>query len=116
MWNGSSLASFNSYIEKRKLNTGELSTGTLISSIYPVFDNVPSDSNINISVVSQNNYIDNPTFASNDVFVFEPNNTRSQGYKVDPRTSGRVINYKIQSTGYWRLCTFSLDAKPLDRR
>ena len=116
MWNGSSLVSFDSYIEKRKLNTGDLTGSTIISSIYPVFDNVPVDSNINISVISQNNYTDNPTFTSSDVFVFEPNNTRSQGYKVDPRTSGRVINYKINSEGYWRLCTFSLDAKPLDRR
>ncbi len=116
MWNGSALASFDSYIEKRKLNTGDLMGSTAIKAIYPVFDNVPAATDINISVLSQNNYIDNPAYTSTDVYVFEPDNPRSQGYKVDPRTNGRVLNYKIQSTGYWRLCTFSLDAKPIDRR
>jgi hypothetical protein len=81
-----------------------------------VFDKVPSNANINISVLGQNNYVDNVTFTANDLFVFLPNNQKAQGYKVDPRVNGRVINYRISSTGYWRMATFALDAKPADRR
>jgi hypothetical protein len=121
MWNGSSLVGYTSYIEKKKLNTGDTTGSTLISAIYPIFDQVPSDAAIIIRVVGQNNYvkdvdlsIDDPDLK--DTFTFLPNNERSQGYKVDPRVNGRVLNYRITSPGYWRLASFSLDARPADRR
>jgi len=121
MWTGSTLASYTSYLERKKLNTGDVTGSTLLSAIYPIFDTVPFDSNITIRVVGQNNYVndidlsvDNPDLK--DTFTFLPNNERSQGYKVDPRVNGRVLNYRITSTGYWRLATFALDAKPADRR
>jgi hypothetical protein len=116
MWNGSALTTFTSYIEKLKLNTGDTTGSSLISSIYPVFDKVPSDANISISVLGQNNFVDTVTFTSNDLFTFLPNNQKAQGYKVDPRVNGRVLNYRISSTGYWRMATFALDARPADRR
>lgn len=116
MYNGSSLVNINSFVEKRKLNTGDTKGSVLISAVYPVFDNVPVDTTINVSINGQNNYIDTPAYTANDVFVFEPSNGRSQGYKVDPRTSARVINFKIDSTGKWRLPLYDLDVKPLDRR
>lgn len=116
MWNGTALATYNSYIEKKKLNTGDLTGSSLIVSIYPVFDSVPVNANINISVKGQNNYTDNVTFTSDDVFVFEPDNKKSQGYKVDPRVNGRVINFRIESSGYWTLPIYTFDTKPADRR
>jgi hypothetical protein len=116
MWNGSALVPYESYIEKRKLNTGQVSASSLINSLYPVFDTVPVDSEINIYVKAQNNYVDNPEFTTDDLFVFEPNNQRAQGYKVDPRVNGRIMNFKISSMGNWRLPLYAFDAKLADRR
>jgi hypothetical protein len=116
MWNGTALTAYESYVEKRKLNTGQVEGSTLINSLYPVFDMVPVDSQINIYVKSQNNYIDNPDYTSEDLFIFEPNNKRSQGYKIDPRVNGRIMNFKISSMGSWRLPLYAFDAKAADRR
>jgi len=116
MWNGSNLVPFESYVEKKKLNTGDVTGSSLISSVYTIFDNVPIDANIGIYLKGQNNYVDNVTFTSDDLFVFEPNNQKSQGYKVDPRVNGRVMNYKISSTGYWRMSLYAFDIKTADRR
>jgi hypothetical protein len=116
MWNGSALVSYESYIEKKKLNTGNTALSSLVTSLYPVFDSVPSNSTINIYVKGQNNYTDNITFDSNDLFTFEPNNDRALGYKVDPRINGRVLNFKISSMGNWRMPLYAFEAKPADRR
>ena len=35
------------------------------------------------------------TLTNRDIFEFEPSNLRAQGYKVDPRATGRLLNYKI---------------------
>lgn len=116
MWNGTELASYNSYVEKRKLNTGDLTGSSLIVSLFPVFDTVPLSSQITISVKGQNNYVDNVDFTLEDQFVFEPNNPKSQGYKVDPRVNGRVMNFRIESNGYWKLPTYMFDVRQADRR
>jgi len=121
MWNGSALAAYTSYIEKKRMNTGDITGSSLISSLYPVFDKVPNDSSITIRVVGQNNYVENVDLSTDDpdlrdTFVFLPNNMKSQGYKVDPRVNGRVMNYRITTTGYWRLAAMAFDFKPADRR
>jgi len=116
MWNGTSLAPYTSYVEKKKLNTGDLTGSSLISAIYTVFDSVPVDASIDIYVKGQNNYVDNITFTADDKFVFEPDNKKSQGYKVDPRVNGRIMNFRIESSGYWTLPAYSFDVKPADRR
>jgi hypothetical protein len=116
MWNGSSLVNYESFIEKRKMNTGDTSLSTLISSVFPVFDIVPLTSSISIYLKGQNNHTDNVVFDSTDVWIFEPNVNRAQGYKVDPRVNGRVMNFRITSQDYWRLPLYAFDAKPADRR
>lgn len=121
MWNGASLATYESYVEKKKLNTGDVTGSSLISSIYPIFDKVPTTAAIVIRVLGQNNYVDDLDLSVDtpnikDTFMFLPNNERSQGYKVDPRLNGRVLNFRITSEDYWRLAAFSIDAKPADRR
>lgn len=116
MWNGNSLTPYESYIEKKKLNTGDITGSSLISSIYTVFDQVPLNSNINIYVKGQNNYTDDVTFTADDLFVFQPSNQKSQGYKVDPRVNGRIMNFKVSSNGYWRMPLYAFDVKPADRR
>lgn len=118
MWDGSNLVSYESYIEKKKLNTGDTTGSSLISSVYTIFDAVPEDINtsINVYVKGQNNYTDDVTFTSEDLFVFKPNDAKAQGYKVDPRVNGRVMNFKISSNGYWRMPTYAFDVRPADRR
>ena len=120
MWTGSALAQFESYIEKKKLNTGDVSGSSVVTSIYPIFDKVPIDADITIRVSGQNNYNEDIDLSTNEpnitTLMFLPNELRSQGYKVDPRIYGRVLNYRITSSDYWRLATIAVDAKPLDRR
>jgi hypothetical protein len=119
MWNGSALASYTSYVTKEKISSGDFSNHLWIDSIYPIFDNVPSNATINIAVTGQNSYLQNSDFSNldgRDLFVFQPNQEGSDGYKVDPRVKGRFLNYKIYSTGYWRLAQLNVSAKGSDRR
>jgi len=121
MWNGTALASYTSYVEKKKLNTGDVTGSVLVTSLYPIFDKVPSTSSITIRVTGQNNYVDDVDLSVDtpnlkDTFTFLPNNERSQGYKVDPRVNGRILNYRITANDYWRLATMAIDVRPADRR
>jgi len=119
MWNGSALVAYPSFVEKKKLIAGDLETSMLIETLYPVFDETPADASISITVVAQNNYsidtdLDNPD--PRNVFEFLPDDERSQGYKVDPRVNGRLINFRLSSEGNWRLASIGIGAKPKDRR
>jgi len=116
MYNGTNLVDINWNVGKKRLNIGDTKGSLLISSLYPIFDNVPNDSNINIYIKGQNNYTDIVTYTDDDKFVFEPDNQKAQGYKVDPRVNGRVMNFNITSSGYARLAMYDIDVKPADRR
>ena len=116
MWNGTALAPFESYVEKRKLNTGDTTGSSLISSVYSVFDEVLPDSNISIWVKGQNNYIDNIVFDNTDLFIAKPSEINAQSYKIDPRVNGRVMNFRISSMSKWRMPLYAIDARPADRR
>lgn len=115
MYNGSSFVAYTSFVSK-KLNTGDLTGTSLINAIYPVFDKVSNLASITVKVLGQNNYISEPTYTSGDSFVFLPNDPKSQGYKIDPRVSGRVMNLLITSSDYWRMPLLALDVKAADRR
>jgi hypothetical protein len=121
MWDGTALAGYSSYVERLKLNVGDPSHNMVISSLYPLFDRVPSTAAITIRVIGQNNYtkdydlsVDNGGLE--DTFTIYPTAENNQSYKVDPRVSGRLINYRITSTDYWRIPTLYIDAKPTARR
>lgn len=119
MWSGSSLASYTSYVSREKLNSGDTLSSIYIKSITPIFDSVPVDASIDITVTGQNNYVtaaDWSNTSGRDTSEFLPNNVNSQSYKVDPRTTGRLLNYKISSSDYWRLALIGLDIAPADRR
>jgi hypothetical protein len=119
MWDGYDFVNYESFVAREKLNSGDTLGSLFMSSITPIFDKVPLDSSINITVTSQNNYVLDPDWSNTsgrDVFEFLPNNERNQGYKVDPRTSGRLLNYKISSDDYWRLALIGIDVYPSDRR
>lgn len=121
MWNGSALAPFNSFIERKKLSSGDNSTTTLINSMYPVFDQVPVSTDITIRCAGQNEYIkdcdlsvDNASVSN--TFTFLPSSGDQQSYKVDPRVEGRLLNYRVSSDDYWRLALMFIDTKPVARR
>jgi hypothetical protein len=116
MYNGTTIVPFDWAIGKRKLNTGDVKGSVLVSSIYTVFDSVPETTTINIYAKGQNNYNKDIAYTAEDMFVFDANNERSPGYKVDPRVNGRVMNFLITGTGYFKFPLYDLDAKPVDRR
>jgi len=123
MWNGSALAPYLSWVEKKKINTGNLDATGVISAMYPVFDRVPTAADITIRVAGQNNYVEDIDLSvdgagahARDTFHFKPDAYKSQGYKVDPRVSGRVFNFRIQTMGYWRFSTNSFEIIPLGKR
>jgi len=69
-------------------------------------------------VTSQNIYDKQADFANlsgRDLFTISPQN-ESQGYKVDPRSVGRFLTYKITNSKYWKLSFLGLDMKPANRR
>jgi len=121
MYTGSIITSFTNYVERKKISSGDDSKVTAISSFLPVFDRVPTDSSISITVVGQHNYtkdvdlsVDNGIVS--DTFVFLPNDPGGQGYKVDPRTGGRLLNFRISAKSYWRLAQYSIEAQQTSRR
>lgn len=116
MYNGTALSNYTSYVEKKKLNTTDVKGSSLISSLYTIFDHTPNGGSINVYVKGQNNYNDDVTFTSEDLFVFQPDNKKSQGYKIDPRVNGRVMNFRVESNSYWRFPIYDFDIKPADRR
>jgi len=115
MYNGSSFVTYTSFVSK-KLNTGDLTGSSLVSTIYLVFDKVSGSASITIKVLGQNNYINEPVYTPGDIFIFLPNDPKSQGYKVDPRTSGRIMNILITSSDYWRMPLLAFDIRAADRR
>jgi hypothetical protein len=118
MWDGSSLAPYSSYVERKKLNSGEVAATVLIAALYPILDSVPADQDVTISVEGQDNYMQDVDLTAGGAidFVFKPNNLSAQGYKVDPRKVGRVMNYRISSDGPWRMAALAMDVKPMGGR
>ena len=117
MWNGTALADYTSFVEKAKMQGGDLNLSMLIDTMNLVFDNVKPDVTINVDTQGQNTALPNPDYSDPRArTVFLPEEPRNQGYKVDPRQKGRFLNFRISSTGYWRLALIGIDPKPADRR
>lgn len=109
--------SFESYVRKEKLNTGDLFSSATINAMTPVFDMVPSNNTISIRVSGENTVNTAVDWDSNDnLFVFDPNANYNLGYKIDPRKTGRLLSYEIRSTGPWRLALIGIDVATKDRR
>jgi hypothetical protein len=124
MWNGTGLSSYVSYVEKKGINPGTAATTLFVDSMYLSFDQIASGQNIKVRVAGQNNptevidlSIDGTGTHANDTFICTPESFTAQGYKVDPRVNGRILNYRIQAdSGYWRLALMEFDIKPAGRR
>jgi hypothetical protein len=120
MYNGTALVNIFSFLEKKKINSGDITQNVLLDTIHPCFDIVPTNSSIMFTIVGQNAYAKDISLTEGvnplNIFEFTPNVNTSKGYKVDPRENGRFINMRISSSGYWRLPLFSVEFKPADRR
>jgi len=118
MYNGTSYADYTSYVERKRLFADDPFGNLLITGITPVLETSATNDTVNVYVTSQNVYDKLPDYANTsgrDMFTITPK-SESQGYKVDPRTVGRFLNYKITSTKYWKLSFLGLDIKPANRR
>ena len=119
MWDGTAFTPVQSYLERKKMSSGDVSGTTLISSLYPLVD--AATNSVSIRMVGQNSYTRDVNLSlndpeSSDLFVLDTTSDTSQNNKVDPRSNGRLINYRMFSSGYWRLAAMSFDAKPASRR
>lgn len=118
MYNGTAYAAYTSYIERKRLFADDPFGNIFISGITPVLETSADVDTVNVYVTSQNIYDKAPDYANTsgrDMFTITPR-SESQGYKVDPRTVGRFLNFKITSSTYWKLSFLGLDLKPANRR
>ena len=101
----STYVDYESYVERKRLFTEDPFGSNLISGLTPLLETGAANDKVDVYVTSQNIYDKDPDYANidgRDMFSITPR-SESQGYKVDPRTLGRFLNYKITSTTYWKL-------------
>lgn len=108
---------FRAFIESKRRSATEVDSSKWVGSFYPLFDaNETTSTNITISLRGQNNFADDISFTDRqtDVRAFNPSND----YKIDPRTNGRLINYRIESNddNTWVLSGISVMVELDDKR
>lgn len=115
MYNGTALANYTSYLERKYLLLKEPSGDSRINSMSPTLKVTNPDATVYVRVKSTNVYNDDVDLSvsddTRDTFSIQPQNTQ-YGYKVDPREQGRFISYRIFSTDYWKLSAQHVDAQP----
>ena len=114
---GGSFSVYDSYVIREKYFSGNGFETIQIVGLSPVVDQATNT--VEFTITAQNNFTNAPDFSNTstrDLFVFEPNNLSTEGYRMSPRKKGRVINYKIKSQGSWRLSLLGIDAIAGDQR
>jgi len=109
---------FESWVERVKLFADDPFSNQAISGLAPIIEVSESSSEINFFVHSQNTYDKEPDWSNSsgrDVFVLRPKD-ETQGYKVDPRSVGRFLNYRVISNSYWKMSFLGLDMTAANRR
>lgn len=113
--------SITGYVERSKLFSGDMYQDVLISGLAPVMKTVVEsgvEQTIDVTVTGQNVYdaaADYTNTSGRDKFTIDTANT-THGYKMEPRTVGRFLNYKIVGVAKWVLSLIGLDPKPASRR
>jgi hypothetical protein len=118
MYSGSAYAAFNSYAERTQLSAEDPFGNIYISGLTPVLEVDDPGTVVDIYVTGQNIYDKAADFSNlegRDMFAITPQ-SEAQGYKVDPRTVGRFLNYRIISDAYWKLPFMGMEMKPANRR
>jgi hypothetical protein len=109
---------YTSYVERVKLSAEDPFGNNYISGLAPVLTVANYSDIVTIFVTAQNVY-DKPANYSNpdgrDKFDIQPQD-EAKGYKVDPRSTGRFLNYKVTSEATWTLPFVGLEMKPANRR
>lgn len=111
-------AAFDSYVERKRLFADDPFGNIYIAGITPVLEVTEEADKVSVYVTGQNIYDKDPDFSNasgRDLFTISPQ-SESQGYKIDPRTVGRFLNYKIISDIYWKLSFLGLNLTPANRR
>jgi hypothetical protein len=118
MWDGAALQPFASRVERVNMYAGD-ALGTIhISSITPILED-STVSELSVHVVGNNNSntaADWSNSSGRDITILKPLIATNESYKVDPRNSGRFINYRVSGIGYWRMPIIGLEVAQKDRR
>ena len=108
---------FRAFIESRRRAATQGEASKWVGSFYPIFNaNETTSTAITISLRGQNNFADDISFTDRktDVRIFNP----STSYKIDPRTNGRLINYRVESedANTWTFSGIGVDIELDDNR
>lgn len=115
---GSALGPYTSYVSRERISPADPFSDVYITAITPVLETSAAETVVNVTVTGQNVYdkpVDYANTSGRDMTPISPKNEH-QGYRVEPRTSGRWLNFKILSNAFWRLSFLGLDMKTASRR
>jgi hypothetical protein len=118
MWNGTSFASYESYVIRERLMPKDPSGDSQINALYPVLQGINPNTTISAKLLTSDVYDAVVNWGVNDprtVFTVDPKEL-AYGYKLDPRTQGRFISYKFSSNQPWKLSTLHLGIVPNKNR
>ena len=112
-------ANFLAFVERKRTVAQADGSSKWLGQFYPIFDAGTSSTAITISLRGQNTFVQDISFTdrTTDVNIFNPQDT-DRGYKIDPRTSGRLINYRIETEdeNTWVLSGISVMVEEEDKR
>jgi hypothetical protein len=114
-WNGSTLTTFTSYVERLNLFSGNALDANLIKALAPVVETTQSDPTVSVHVLGKNTALtaeDWSNTSGRQVTAFQPKNLTTQGYRVDPRAHGRFYSYRLSCTGHWRIAVLGIEVQP----
>ena len=100
---------FTAFVERKRGAAKADENSKWVGSFYPLFDaNYTTTTAVTISLRGQNNFANDVDLTDNrtDVRTFNP----QEDYKIDPRTNGRLINFRIETTDdqAWTLAGVSM--------
>ena len=98
---------FEAYVEKRIINFGDLSTSEQTEAFYPLMDGSGS---VQLDFLGTD-AVGEPVDFSTDNRVFSCPFDITTEYKVDPRQTGRFLNFRLSSNdnNNWRLAGYDID-------
>ena len=107
---------YRSFIESKRRAASEVDASKWTGTFYPLFDSDTRTAEFTISLRGQDNFTDDVDFTDRktDIRTFKP----ASEYKIDPRTKGRLINYRIEEEEDqpWTLSGISVNIELDDKR
>ena len=112
---------FPAFVERKRTAAAADNSSKWLGQFYPIFDVETTSNPIKISLRGQNTFVQDIDFTDrkSDVVNFNPLDT-DRGYKIDPRTNGRLINYRVETDdtdpNTWVLSGVSVMVEEDDKR